>query len=76
MSFEDTVETTADPGPTQDDAADRTDADGLTDSPTSGLPGGTRDGTGRTVVEARDGTVWYGDTQALSDITLPSRNSR
>jgi len=70
MSFQDTGETTAEPDPAQEDAVDPSDGGGLVDSPTSGLTDGSRDGTGRTVVEARDVDVWYGDTQALSDITL------
>jgi phosphate transport system ATP-binding protein len=70
MSFQDTAETTAEPDPAQEDAVDPSDGGGLVDSPTSGLTDGSRDGTGRTVVEARDVDVWYGDTRALSDITL------
>jgi len=70
MSFQDTGETTAEPDPAQEDAVDPSDGGGLVDSPTSGLTDGSRDGTGRTVVEARDVDVWYGDTRALSDITL------
>ena len=57
MSYEDTDHTT--------------DSELLSDSPTAGLEDSTaHHGTGRTVLEAQDINVWYGDTQALSDISM------
>ena len=49
----------------------KTETESVADSPTAGL-GGTaeRRGTGRTVIEAQNIDVHYGETQALSDITM------
>ena len=55
MSFENTAET---------------DADSVAESPTEGLGGRSRTGTGRTVIEARAIDVRYDDTQALDDVSL------
>jgi phosphate transport system ATP-binding protein len=58
MSFEDTADPT-------------TDTESLADSPAAGLDDTTtRRGTGRAVIAARGIDVRYGDTQALSDITM------
>ena len=49
----------------------RTEAESVADSPTAGLEGtAERRGTGRTVIEAQNIDVHYGETQALSDITM------
>jgi len=78
LSFQDTAETTAEPEPAQDDAVDPSDGGGLVNSPTRGSTDGSRDGTGRTVVEARDLYVWDGDTRVISDISIavPDRGDR
>ncbi len=71
MSFENTADTPAEAETTQEEStADPTGDGSLVDSPTRGLGGDSRDGTGRTVVEARDINVWYDDTQALNEISL------
>jgi phosphate transport system ATP-binding protein len=58
MSFEESADPT-------------TEAESLTDAPAAGVgTTTTRSGTGRTVIDARHITVHYGDTQALSDITM------
>jgi phosphate transport system ATP-binding protein len=49
----------------------RTETESVADSPTAGLEGtAERRGTGRTVIEAQNIDVHYGETQALSDITM------
>ncbi len=49
----------------------KTETESLAESPIAGLEEATdRRGTGRTVLEARDIDVHYGETQALSDITM------
>jgi phosphate transport system ATP-binding protein len=70
MSIEDTAYPSRGNNGPREASADPTGEGRLVDSPTQGLGGGSRDGTGRTVVEARDVSVRYGDTRALSDITL------
>ena len=58
MSFEDPADPTA-------------DAESLTDAPAVGREATTtRSGTGRTVIDTRNVSVHYGETQALSDITM------
>ena len=58
MSYEDTADPT-------------TETESLADSPVAGLDDATtRRGTGRTVIDARNIDVHYGETQALSDITM------
>ncbi|CCQ37606.1 ABC-type transport system ATP-binding protein (probable substrate phosphate) [Natronomonas moolapensis 8.8.11] len=58
MSFEDPADPTA-------------DAESLTDAPAVGRETTTtRSGTGRTVIDTRNVSVHYGETQALSDITM------
>ena len=49
-----------------------TDADGgsFADSPTAGLEDTDGRGTGRTIVESRNVSVWYDETQALNDISM------
>ena len=48
-----------------------TDAESLTDAPAAGVEAATtRSGTGRTVIDTRNVTVHYGETRALSDITM------
>jgi phosphate transport system ATP-binding protein len=42
----------------------------LADSPVAGLEDTGRDGTGRTILEAENISVWYDDTQALNDISM------
>jgi len=57
MSYEDTDQTA--------------DTELLTDSPAAGLEDSTAHrGTGRTVIGSKGINVWYGETQALSDITM------
>ncbi|QLD88838.1 phosphate ABC transporter ATP-binding protein [Natronomonas salina] len=46
------------------------DTESFADSPTAGLEDTDSRGTGRTIVEARDVSVWYNQTQALKDITM------
>ena len=54
-----------------EDADPTTDAESLTDAPAAGIGATTtRTGTGRTVIDARNVTVHYGDERALSDITM------
>jgi len=57
MSFEETTDPT-------------TDADSFVDSPTAGLDDKDRPAPRRTIIEAHDINVWYGETQALQDITM------
>ncbi len=48
-----------------------TETESLADSPSAGMERSTeRRGTGRTVIEAQDINVYYGETQALSDISM------
>jgi phosphate transport system ATP-binding protein len=72
MSSEDTAQSTAEADSSHEEGtADPTAGGaGVTESPTQGLGGTGRTGTGRTVVEARNIDVYYGDTQALDDISL------
>jgi len=72
MSFENTAESTAetDRSRSEETPDPTTNADSVAESPTEGLGGRSRTGTGRTVIETRDINVWYGDTQALDDISL------
>ncbi len=55
-----------------DDTSDPTAGnESVTDSPVGGLEHTTeRRGTGRTVIESRNINVYYGETQALSDISM------
>jgi phosphate transport system ATP-binding protein len=46
------------------------DAESFADSPTAGIEEPTSRGTGRTVVEARNISVWYNQTRALNDISM------
>ncbi|WP_336135501.1 phosphate ABC transporter ATP-binding protein PstB [Natronomonas amylolytica] len=46
------------------------ETESLADSPVAGLEETGRDGTGRTIVEAENISVWYDDTQALDDISM------
>jgi phosphate transport system ATP-binding protein len=57
MSFEETTDPT-------------TDADSFVDSPTAGLDDKDRTAPSRTIIEAHDINVWYGETQALDDISM------
>ena len=57
MSFEETTDPT-------------TDADSFVDSPTAGLDDKDRPAPRRTIIEAHDINVWYGETQALDDISM------
>ncbi len=58
MSYEDTADPT-------------TETESIADSPAAGLDDATtRRGTGQTVIDARNVDVWYGETQALSDISM------
>jgi phosphate transport system ATP-binding protein len=46
------------------------ESESLADSPVAGLEETGRDGTGRTIVEAENISVWYDETQALNDISM------
>ncbi|MFT4885056.1 MAG: phosphate transport system ATP-binding protein [Natronomonas sp.] len=46
------------------------ESESLADSPVAGLEETGRDGTGRTLVEAENISVWYDETQALNDISM------
>ena len=55
-----------------EDTADPTsETESIADAPAAGLEEGTtRRGTGRTVIDSRNISVHYGETQALDDITM------
>ena len=57
MSFENTADPT-------------TETESIADTPAAGVEETTRRGTGETVIDARSINVYYGDTRALSDITM------
>ena len=57
MSFENTADPT-------------TETESIADTPAAGVGETTRRGTGETVIDARSINVYYGDTRALSDITM------
>ena len=47
------------------------EAESIADAPAAGLDDArSRSGTGRTVIDAQNISVWYGETQALQDITM------
>ncbi len=79
MSHEDT--TTMDPstegGQGSEASSDPTTDDMLVETDvSSGLTESTRRGAGRTVIEADDINVWYGDDQALRDISMEIPENR
>jgi phosphate transport system ATP-binding protein len=47
-----------------------TEIESIASTPATEVEDSTRDGTGRTVIGVEDMNVWYGETQALSDITM------